>query len=120
DQDVTIGFANPKDALVEKNDLGTVVWSTGDRIYAAFSPGGTWKQTESGLQSDLGGKAHFAVAALPDSVEATLALFKKHAFAFVKDTLVTWQVNGSEVVSTYSTTTELVEPCASSNEADDS
>src|SRR5690606_33026492 len=45
---------------------------------------------------------------------------KKHAFAFVKDTLVTWQVNGSEVVSTYSTTTELVEPCASSNEADDS
>lgn len=119
DQDVTISFTNPKEALVEKNDLGTAVWSSGDRTYAAFAPGGAWKQTETGLQSDLGGKAHFAVAALPNGEEATLALFKKHAFAFVKDTLVTWQVSGSEVVSTYATTTELVEPCGSANEVSD-
>ena len=116
EQDVTITFANPANALIEKNSLSTVVWSTGDRTYAAFAPSGTWKQTQSGLQSDLGGKAHFAVAALPDGEDATLALFQKHAFAFVKDTLVTWNVSGSEVVSTYATTTELVEPCTGSAE----
>lgn len=113
----TISFSHPQDTLVEINDEGTAVWSTGDRIYAAFAPSGTWQQGETGLSSDLGGRAHFAIAALPDAKPATVTLFKTHAFAFVKDTEVTWTVEGSEVRTSYETTTELVEPCAKGGEA---
>ncbi len=85
--------------------------------YALFAPGGTWKRTDNVFTSDLAGKAHFSIAVLPDASAATLERFAERAFAFIEDTSVTWQAEGSTVTTHYEAKTRLVEPCASNDAA---
>lgn len=117
--DALIQFSPKKKLEITGNDGGTVVFRSGERTYAAFAPSGSWTQTENGLTSDLGGAAHFSVAALPDNERETALLFSDHAFAFIKNTSVTWETDGGVVTTTYEAKTELVAPCASMTVAQD-
>jgi len=59
--------------------------------YGLFAPDGASWQGTGTLRSALGGKGFFAVALLPDDRPGTLDLFRRHAFAFVTDSRVTWR-----------------------------
>lgn len=82
--------------------------------YGVFAPtGATWTGTST-LQSDLNGGDYLSVALLPDDSPETLALFKKHAYAFVVDSRVDWDYNETTatVTSTYAYETMLMETAA--------
>ena len=73
---------------------GTVGVTVAGRAYGVFAPtGASWTRLSGDrrLRSDLRGRRYFAVALLPDARPATLARFRKHAFAFVTGARVTWQ-----------------------------
>ena len=86
DSDAIIKFADPASTKVLTNSEGTAVLAIDGRHYAAFAPAGEWKVLDGSLTSDLGGRLHFSVAALPNPEVSTVTLFEKHAFAFVKST----------------------------------
>jgi len=80
--------------------------------YAVFGPSGsTWKRQGPGFVSDLAGKSFFSVAVLPDAEAATLELFKRHAYAFVTDTRVSWKYDDASATAeaTFEVATELME-----------
>lgn len=110
--DASIAFTPGKRIQIISNDDGIAVFRSGSRNYAAFAPEGSWTASSTGLVSDLGGRAHFAVAALPNHDKETLLLFADHAFAFIKRTSVSWETEGGVVTSTYRAETDLVESCA--------
>jgi len=109
--DVVIQFTKGKDVRMRRIAHSVAIFSSGSRVYAAFSPAGNWKDTSDGLSSDLGSHRHFAIAALPDREPETIALFTKHAFAFVRDTTVQWTRLGGNIATEYKARGELVEPC---------
>ncbi len=96
------------------HDGGEVLGVTvGGHHYGLFAPtGATWEREARGFASTLAGKDFFSVAVLPDDAPATLEVFRKHAYAFVKDTRVAWSYDeASATLSTrYVVTTELLEP----------
>jgi endoglucanase Acf2 len=57
------------------------------------------------------GKNYFSIAALPDNTPATLSVFQQHAFAFVKDSKVSWSFNEAtaDLTTTYTLETEVME-----------
>ena len=94
------------------------VWHQGDEVlaftiaghhYAAFAPTGAHWNTQSGRFLSTG-KDFFSIALLPDDSAATLALFRRHAYAFVKDSRVEWRVEAGQVVTRYRVETALAEP----------
>ncbi|HEY8091760.1 MAG TPA: glycosyl hydrolase [Polyangiaceae bacterium] len=95
------------------SDHGEVVGLTArGHHYGLFAPAGArWKRHGGAFVSDLAGKSFFSVAVLPDDTPATLDLFRRHAYAFVKSTRVSWQVDtrASTVVAHHQVETELVE-----------
>jgi hypothetical protein len=85
-----------------------------DKAYALFGPTGMqWEPT--GPQDWIGhlpaGKGYLSVAAMPDDKEATLALFTRHAYSFIKTTQVDWKydVKTSTIKTTFKATTEAME-----------
>jgi hypothetical protein len=73
---------------------GAMGFTVAGRPYGLFAPGGaTWTRGAGNkrLRSDLGGRRYFSAAALPDARPGTFARFRKHAFAFVTGTRVSWQ-----------------------------
>ena len=93
------------------NQDGVLGLTIQGRHYGIFAPtGSTW--TGSGpLQSSLNGQDYLSIALLPDNQPATLALFRKHAYAFVTDSRVDWQYDeaAAMVQTTYSYETQLME-----------
>lgn len=81
--------------------------------YGLFAPAGsTW--TQSGLNVTLNapvGKNYLAVGALPDTSADTLELFRRHAYNYVTDTRVDYQVDGitQQVTSSFVITTTAKE-----------
>lgn len=84
--------------------------------YALFGPSGsTWDGVGGKvLTSQSGGKRYFSLAVLPDEKPTTLALFRKHAYAHVTDTKVSWQydVKTAAVTTKFAFTTVVHEPGA--------
>jgi len=81
------------------------------RHYGIFAPtGSTWSGTST-FQSSLNGKDYLSVALLPDSNPETIELFRKHAYAFVTNSVVDWDYNESisELISTYTYETVLMD-----------
>ncbi|WP_340106165.1 glycosyl hydrolase [Rhodohalobacter sp. 8-1] len=79
--------------------------------YGIFAPDGSeWTQSGS-LQSNLDGKDYMSVALLPDNSPQTLELFRSHAYAFVTNSLVSWDYNenSSKLTTGYTYQTELME-----------
>jgi len=83
--------------------------------YALFAPtGAAWRRDGRAFVSDLAGKGFYSVAVLPDHAPETLALFRRHAYAFVESTRATfaYDVRASRVTTRFEVTTHLVEPGA--------
>ncbi len=82
--------------------------------YAVFGPReGHWAR-ESNTQWRLHlpqGKGYLSVATLPDHLPKTVALFAKHAYAFVDDSRVEWNVDvtTSTVETTFTAKTKVME-----------
>ncbi len=79
--------------------------------YGIFAPtGSAWSDTGV-FQSSLNGKDYLSVALLPDANPATLELFRKHAYAFVRNSVVEWHYDeaNARLHTTYSYDTELVD-----------
>ena len=72
-------------------DGGTVGVTVNGHDYGIFAPGGASWEGERTLRSSLAGKGYFSVAVLPERSAAALDLFRRHAFAFVTDTRVSWR-----------------------------
>lgn len=65
----------------------------GARFYGLFAPtGSTWKGIgTTNLTAETKGKSYFSIALLPDGKEETFELFRKHAYAHVIDSKVSWK-----------------------------
>ncbi|HTM43817.1 MAG TPA: glycosyl hydrolase [Polyangiaceae bacterium] len=75
-----------------KQDGEVVGLSVGDHHYGLFAPiGSKWERKGGDITSTLNGKDFWSVAVLPDDSEQTLALFRKHAYAFVTGSEVSWE-----------------------------
>jgi endoglucanase Acf2 len=91
-------------------EQGAVVGITVGRAnYGLFGPtGSTW--TNAGGKFTNSGKGYVSVAALPDATPATLALFKKYAYAHVTDTQVAYKLDETGAMKvTYNFTTKPYE-----------
>ena len=66
------------------------------RTYALFGPAGVrWEKVgeKQWLARMPAGRDYLSAAALPDDQPATLQLFMKHAYSFLQETRVSWDVN---------------------------
>jgi endoglucanase Acf2 len=82
--------------------------------YALFGPTGVrWEQVSSTewLARLPAGKGYLSAAALPDEKPETLALFARHAYAFLEDTKVNWRYDraASKLETTFTATTRTME-----------
>ncbi len=103
-------LANPSTVLSNKGPV--VAFTVSGRHYALFAPGGaSWERTDRGFRSDLGGKKYFSVAALPNTSGETLDEFRRHAYAFVRDTSVrfTYDAANASLDSTFELRSEAME-----------
>jgi endoglucanase Acf2 len=84
------------------------------RHYGLFAPNGSTWSGASTFESALNGKDFFSVALLPDATQATLDLFRRHAYAFVTNSLVDWQYDEAtaELRTIYSYETVLMDSSA--------
>ncbi|MBK6733467.1 MAG: carbohydrate-binding protein [bacterium] len=93
------------------NQNGTLGLTIQGRHYGVFAPSGsTWTGTGP-LQSSLNGQDYLSIALLPDAQPATIALFRKHAYAFVTGSTVDWQYDeaAATLQTTYAYETQLME-----------
>lgn len=95
-------------------DARTLALRIGGRSYALFAPGGSrWERvSDTEWLGRLPADRHYlSVAVLPDDKPETLALFARHAYAFVVDTRVAWRydVAASRVETTFSASTRVME-----------
>lgn len=93
------------------NQNGVIGMTVDGRHYGIFAPdSSTWTGSTT-LQSSLHGKNYFSIALLPDNTPATLELYRKHAYAFVTGSTVSWSYNEStaKLISTFTYSTELKE-----------
>ncbi|NUN10628.1 MAG: carbohydrate-binding protein [Ignavibacteriaceae bacterium] len=93
------------------NQRGVIGMTVEGKHYGVFAPDSSvWTGTAS-LQSSLNGKNYFSVALLPDNTTATLEFYRKHAYAFVTGSAVSWTYDKSAsiLLSDFVYTTELKE-----------
>ncbi len=84
------------------------------RSYALFGPTGMrWEQVSATewLAHLPAGTGYLSAAALPDDQPSTLALFARHAYAFIEGTRVDWRFDAaaSQVETTFSASTKIME-----------
>ena len=129
---VTVGHGSPYAQLqLSRGDLRLRLPAAGERLavdgdarvlalrikgkaYALFGPTGVrWEQASptEWLGRLPAGKGYVAAAALPDELPATLALFTRHAYAFLQDTRVdgAYLAATSQVETTFAASTQVME-----------
>lgn len=84
------------------------------KAYALFAPAGArWESSgpREWIARLPAGRHYVSAAAMPDAQPATLALLRRHAYAFVQDTRVEWRydVAASQVETTFSARTRVME-----------
>lgn len=96
---------------VWSNDDGVLGITVEGKHYGIFGPSGSTWSMGSSLRSSLAGLDYLSVALLPDNSAATLELFRRHAYAFVTNSVVTWRYHeaSSSVETTFTYSTELKE-----------
>jgi endoglucanase Acf2 len=102
--------AAPGKHLEIDRDLGEVLGVTvGGHHYGIFAPPkGQWTRDGGSLSSDLAAKGYASIAVLPDDKPETLELFRRHAYAFVTGTRVTYRYDEAraELETTFAVQTE--------------
>jgi endoglucanase Acf2 len=80
--------------------------------YGLFAPTKSkWQKNGSSLECDLNGKDYLSVAILPSKSDEMLEKFRKHAYAFVTDTQVSWKYDepSAKLSATYEFMTKLMD-----------
>ncbi len=97
--------------VIWSNQNGVIGMTVEGRHYGLFAPESSQWSGTSTLQSALNGTNYFSVALLPDNTPATLEVYRKHAYAFVTGSTVSWNYNEAtaKLTSTFTYTTELKE-----------
>jgi endoglucanase Acf2 len=100
--------------LHEQADARVLALQVGGKNYALFGPTGVkWEAVSptEWIARMPNGAGYASVAALTDDKADTLALFTRHAYAFIKQTRVEWRYDeaASRVESTFKTTTQVME-----------
>lgn len=102
----------PNSAITLWYRMGEVLGITVDgRHYGIFAPiGSTWNEGNF-LSSSLAGKNFLSIALLPDTQLSTIQLYRKHAYAFVTNSEVSWEYEESsaQLKTTYTYQTDLKE-----------
>jgi endoglucanase Acf2 len=99
-------------------DAEGTIWSRRDNVvavtvngqaYVLVAPiGSSWTAEGRALVADVGPGGFYSVGLLPERSDAALALVRRHALAFVRDTQVSWTYDraGAAVISRYALRTE--------------
>jgi endoglucanase Acf2 len=100
--------------LHEGGDARVLALRVGSKVYALFAPtGATWDKVGATewIARMPAGKGYLSVAALPDEQAQTLALFTRHAYAFIEQTRVQWRYDeaASTVETTFTARTKTME-----------
>ena len=95
-------------------DPRALALQVGGKSYALFGPTGVrWEAVSptEWIARLPAGAGYLSVAALPDDKAETLALFARHAYAFIKQTRVEWRYDeaASQVETTFKATTQVME-----------
>jgi len=95
-------------------DARVLALKVGAKHYALFGPTGVkWEAVSptEWVARMPAGKGYLSVAALPDEKAETLALFTRHAYAFIQQTRVEWRYDEatSQVETTFNATTKVME-----------
>lgn len=111
--DLRVRLPSPA-SRVPTGDARVLALSLGDKPYALFGPTGvTWEAVSPAewIARLPAGKGYLSAAALPDAKPETLALFARHAYAFITDTQVQWRYDqpASQVVTDFQATTRIME-----------
>jgi endoglucanase Acf2 len=111
DARVRLPFAGER---ISAADARVLALNLKGKTYAVFGPTGVaWEQAGPGewLAHLPAGSGYVSAAALPDAKAETLALFTRHAYAFIQDTRVSWlyQPERSQVESTFTVSTRVME-----------
>ena len=112
--DLHLRLPEVPERVVHGTDSKVLALKTAGEDYAIFAPqGSVWeKVTETDWIVHLpAGKGYVSAAALPDGTAQTLALFERHAYAFLKDTSVAWKFDNqtSQVETTFHAETKIME-----------
>jgi endoglucanase Acf2 len=95
-------------------DARALALKVGSKSYALFGPTGVkWEAVSptEWIARLPAGAGYLSVAALPDDKAETLALFTRHAYAFIKQTRVEWLYDeaASRVETTFKASTQVME-----------
>jgi endoglucanase Acf2 len=112
--DVRLRLPAAGERLGAEGDPRVLALNVQGKTYAVFGPSGvTWEAVSptEWLGRMPVGKGYLSAAALPDAQPATLALFARHAYAFLKDTRVDWRYDAaaSTVTTTFTAGTQVME-----------
>jgi endoglucanase Acf2 len=112
--DVRVRLPSAGDRLQVAADPRALALRVNGKHYALFGPTGVrWEQASptEWIGRLPEGKGYFSAAAMPDGQSETLALFAKHAYAFITQTRVEWRVDAASnrVETTYKTDTRPME-----------
>ena len=112
--DVRVRLPSAGDRLHAAADPRALALRVNGKHYALFGPTGVrWEQASptEWIGRLPEGKGYFSAAAMPDGQSETLALFAKHAYAFITQTRVEWRVDAASnrVETTYKTDTRAME-----------
>ncbi len=99
---------------VNDTDPRVLALKVGGKAYALFGPSGAkWEAVSptEWVARMPAGASYASVAALPDDKAETLALFARHAYAFIKQTRVEWRYDeaASRVETSFTATTQVME-----------
>lgn len=112
--DVRVRLPSSGERFDDGTDARTLALRVGGKAYALFGPtGGRWEQVSptEWIGRLPAGKGYFSTAALPNDQASTLALFGRHAYAFIQGTRVEWAFDAarSQVQTTFSASTKTME-----------
>lgn len=112
--DLRVRLPAPGQRLHAQADPRVVALKVGAKTYALFGPTGvTWESASptEWIARLPAGAGYLSVAALPDDKAETLALFARHAYAFIRQTRVAWRYDeaASRVETTFTATTQVME-----------
>ena len=112
--DLRLRLPEPAQQVVPGTPPQVLALRVAGKDYALFAPtGGRWEQVSATewLAHLPTGAGYVSAAVLPDNTADTLALFTRHAYAFVQDSRVDWAYDSqaSTVQTTFSARTQAME-----------
>jgi endoglucanase Acf2 len=112
--DVRVSLPSTGERFDNASDQRILALRINGKAYALFGPTGMrWEMISSSewVGRLPAGKGYISAAVMPNDKAETLALFQRHAYAFIQDTRVDWRFdsNASQVETSFKATTRIME-----------